>query len=123
MSTDWPERTLPALFFDDDCPLCTRSAWFIDRHDRRRTLRFVALESEEGRALRAAHSELATVDSLIWLERSEDASGTSAFAHSRAVLRVGRYLGGRWALLAWLGWFVPRPMRDAIYRTVARHRK
>ncbi len=123
MSGDWPGGTLPALFFDDDCPLCTRSAWFIDRHDRQRTLRFVALVSEEGRALRVAHPELAVVDSLIWLEAAASDRGTRALAHSAAVLRVGRYLGGVWAWLSWLGWLVPRPLRDAFYRTVARHRK
>jgi predicted DCC family thiol-disulfide oxidoreductase YuxK len=82
----------------------------------------VALESEEGRALRAAHPELAAVDSLIWLESIRGGTATRALAHSRAVLNVGRYLGGRWALLAWVGWFVPRVLRDAIYRIVARHR-
>jgi predicted DCC family thiol-disulfide oxidoreductase YuxK len=122
VSSDWPGGTLPALSFDDACPLCTRSAWFIDRHDRRRALRFVALASDEGRALRAAPPRLADVESLIWLEPAGE-GGTSALAYSAAVLRVGRYLGGRWALLSGLAWAVPRPIRDAIYKSVARHRK
>lgn len=114
---------MPALFFDDECPLCTRSAWFIDRHDRERRLRFVALESDEGRALRTSFPALAKVDSLIWLGAEGAERTPTALHYSAAVLRIGRYLGGWWALLARLAWLVPRPLRDATYRIVARHRK
>lgn len=103
--------------------MCTRSAWFIDRRDRRRTLRLVALASDEGRSLIAAHPWLASVDSLVWLEQGASGVGTRAVARSAAVLAVGRYLGGGWAVLATLGWWVPRPLRDAGYRLVAKHRE
>ena len=122
MSADWAHGSLPALFFDDACVMCSRSAWFIDRRDRRRTLRFVALASEEGRALVAAHPALARVDSLIWLEVDPTHRTTRAFAHSDAVFAVGRYLGGGWSALATVGRLVPRRVRDAVYRLIAKHR-
>jgi predicted DCC family thiol-disulfide oxidoreductase YuxK len=112
----------PTLFIDGDCALCTRTAWFIDKRDRVRTLRFVALESDEGRALRAERPELASIDSLIWVERADDGHYDSILTHSDAVLAVGRYLGRGWRLLALLARPIPVAWRDGIYRLVARHR-
>lgn len=122
MSAHWAHGSLPALFFDDACVMCSRSAWFIDRRDRRRTLRFVALASEEGRALVAAHPALRQVDSLIWLDGDPTHRTTRASAHSDAVFAVGRYLGGGWSALATVGRLVPRRVRDAVYRLIAKHR-
>lgn len=122
MSSLWAHGSLPALFFDDECVMCSRSAWFIDRRDRKRTLRFVALASDEGRAVVAAHPALAHVDSLIWLEADGMGAGTRAFAHSDAVFAVGSYLGGGWGVAVRAGKIVPRPVRDALYRLIARHR-
>lgn len=114
-------RTWPALYYDAQCPLCTRSAWFIDRRDRTRTLRFASLHGDDGDALRAGHPALAAVDSLVWVEANPD-GGPLVRTHSDAVLAVGRYLGGPWRLLAVLAGIVPRAIRDAVYRFVARHR-
>ena len=41
---------------------------------------------------------------------------------SSAVLRVLRYLGGAWSLVAWAGTLVPRSVRDRVYDFIARHR-
>jgi predicted DCC family thiol-disulfide oxidoreductase YuxK len=109
------------LFIDGDCALCTRTAWFIDRRDRKRTLRIAALESDEGRALRLERPELAAIDSMIWIERDE--AGERVLVRSDAALAVGRYLGGGWRLLATVVRVVPRRLRDVVYRSIARHRK
>jgi len=123
VNNEWEHGTLPALFFDDECVMCSRTAWFIDRRDRKRTLRFVALASAEGAAVVAAHPELAKFDSLIWLESGPTAGSTRALAHSSAVLAVGRYLGGGWSIASRIARVVPRSVRDAVYRLIARHRR
>jgi predicted DCC family thiol-disulfide oxidoreductase YuxK len=110
------------LFIDGDCALCTRTAWFIDRRDKVRTLRFAALDSDEGRALRTERPALATIDSLIWVERDADGRLATVLTHSDAVLAVGRYLGREWRLLASLARPIPTAWRNAVYRLVARHR-
>jgi predicted DCC family thiol-disulfide oxidoreductase YuxK len=114
-------RTWPALYYDAQCPLCTRSAWFIDRRDRTRTLRFASLHGSDGDTLRAEHPALAMVDSLVWVEAGSDGEPIVR-THSSAVLAVGQYLGGPWRFLAALARLVPRAIRDAVYRFVARHR-
>lgn len=118
--TDRSDRG-PALYFDAACPLCTRAAWFIDRRDRRRSLRLLSLQGAEGDALRREHPEVAAVDSLVWVDDGSEGRRT-VLTHSAAVIAVGRYLGRGWRVLADIAWCVPRPLRDGVYRFIARHR-
>jgi predicted DCC family thiol-disulfide oxidoreductase YuxK len=92
---------------------------FVLRHERQHGLRFAPLQSELGEAVRARHSELTRVDSMVWVEPS--ASGERVLTRSTAALRVARYVGGPWRVLA-LAAIVPRPIRDAAYDFIARHR-
>jgi len=55
------------------------------------------------------------------VEPAEGANPERVFAHSTAALRVANYLGGSWRLLQ-VARFVPSPLRDAVYRLIARHR-
>jgi len=102
--------------------MCTRSARFIRRRDRRAAVRFVALMSDEGRALLASEPDLANVDSMIWVDRAGPGAERKVRTHSAAVLAVANYLGGGWALLGALARVVPTTWRDRVYRWVARHR-
>ena len=47
--------------------------------------------------------------------------GERSWQHTAAILRVLHALGWPWRL-AWVGWLVPAPLRDALYRWVARNR-
>jgi predicted DCC family thiol-disulfide oxidoreductase YuxK len=111
------------LLYDGTCGFCARSVQFVlDRERRRTTLQFASLQSATGVAACERHSELAAVDSVIWLEPGNSAQPERAYAKSDAVLRVMRYLGGGWSVLAAVGALVPRALRDPIYDLVARHR-
>jgi predicted DCC family thiol-disulfide oxidoreductase YuxK len=107
------------LLYDGTCGLCAASVQFVLRHERQHSLRFAALESEQGRAVRARHPGLAGVDSMIWVEQGP--SGERVLSRSAAALRVASYIGGPWRLAA-LGAIVPRFVRDAAYDLIARHR-
>jgi len=72
-------------------------------------------------ALRARHPELDGVDSMVWVEPDEAANGSRVLVRSDAALRVARYLGGWWRL-ALIARVLPRPIRDAFYNLIARHR-
>ena len=111
------------LLYDGSCGFCAESVQFVLRHDRRRqTLRFASLQGAAGSDVRARHPELDAVDSVIWYEHDADSGRDLLLVRSSAVLRVLRYLGGVWRLLAWLSALVPRPVRDGVYDFVARHR-
>jgi predicted DCC family thiol-disulfide oxidoreductase YuxK len=94
---------------------------FVLRHERRRTLRFAALGGAHARGVVAGHPELAGADSVVWVEPAAASRPERVFVRSAAALRVAGYLGGAWRLLL-VARVVPRPVRDAVYDLVARHR-
>ncbi|HSQ28281.1 MAG TPA: DCC1-like thiol-disulfide oxidoreductase family protein [Gemmatimonadaceae bacterium] len=111
------------LLYDGTCGFCAESVQFVLGHDRRRReLRFASLQGPTGTDVRGRHPELETVDSVIWYEPGSPGEREVILVRSSAVLRVLRYLGGAWRVLAWLGALVPRPLRDSVYDFVARHR-
>lgn len=113
----------PVLLYDGTCGFCARSVQFVLRHERPAgTLRFARLEGPLGTTLRSRHPDLATIDSVLWYEPATASSPERLLWRSRGALRVARYLGGVWSLLASLGALVPRPLRDAVYDWIARHR-
>ena len=112
------------LLFDGTCGFCARSVQFVLDHERhRQTLRFAGLQSALALELRRRHPELDAIDSVIWWEPGTTPHDESIFVRSAAVLRVLRYLGGRWSALATPLSLTPRVIRDRLYDWVARHRK
>lgn len=109
----------PLLLYDGSCGLCAASVQFVLRHERPHTLRFAALESDIGREIRRRHPELWDVDSMMWVE--DGTEGERVWVRSAAALRVARYIGGPWQA-AMIAYLVPRPLRDAVYDLIARHR-
>jgi predicted DCC family thiol-disulfide oxidoreductase YuxK len=113
--------TEPVLLYDGSCGFCNGSVQLVLRHDVHGTLRFAPLQGTFGGAARARHPAVASADSVIWLEPATATAPERALVRSDAALRVARYLGGFWRLLL-IGYLVPRPIRDALYDFVARHR-
>ena len=113
----------PVLLYDGTCGLCAASVCFVLRHDRKGTLLFAPLQGMLGAEILSRHPELDGVDSMIWLDPVDSVRGTAeqVSVRSTAALKVVRYLGG-WSRLLLLGHLVPRPVRDAVYAWVARHR-
>jgi predicted DCC family thiol-disulfide oxidoreductase YuxK len=109
----------PVLLYDGACGFCSALVQTVLRRDRRRTLRFAALQGAYARGLIARHPELAGVDSLVWAETS--ARGERVLVRSEAGLRLARYLAGPWHLALAVR-LVPRALRDSAYDLVARHR-
>jgi predicted DCC family thiol-disulfide oxidoreductase YuxK len=103
------------VIYDGICALCSRSVAFIVRHDKRGRIRFTPLQSEWITLLRQRHPELASADSIIFVTHNV------AWTESDAVIRISMELGGVWRLSGAL-LFIPRFLRDPLYRLVARHR-
>ncbi len=111
----------PVLLYDGACGFCGAAVRVVLRHDRRGTLRFASLAGAFAQGVVERHPELASADSMVWVEPATGGRGERVLTRSAAALRVAAYLGGAWRLLL-AGWLVPRPARDAAYDLVARHR-
>ena len=109
------------ILFDGVCNLCNGFVQFVIRHDARGQFRFAALQSAAGQALLAAHAQPLTPAALANPVSVLLVADSRVYSHSAAVLRIAGLLGGVWRLAA-VGWLLPGPWRDALYRFVARHR-
>jgi predicted DCC family thiol-disulfide oxidoreductase YuxK len=105
------------ILFDGVCNLCSGFVQFVINRDPNGYFRFASLQSDVGQALLTQHglTPAITPETIILLENGH------AYAYSSAVLRIFRRLGGGWPLL-YAGRVLPRFLRDAAYRFVARHR-
>jgi predicted DCC family thiol-disulfide oxidoreductase YuxK len=104
------------VLFDGVCNLCNASVQFLLRRDRERRFRFAALQSAAGRTLLERYG--LPTDSLSTIVVLE---GGRARVQSAAALLLARRLPWPWPLLA-VFTILPRPLRDALYAFVARHR-
>ncbi len=120
VSTETPAPTRHLLLYDGVCALCNRSVRFLLRIDSRKRIFFAPLQGETAAGVRARHRVPETLDSMILVTGLGDDDET-VHAGSTAVLTSLAVVGGLWRVVSWLR-IVPRPLRDLVYRWVARHR-
>lgn len=105
------------VVFDGKCLLCNGWVQFLLRHDRQGRIRFASMQGEQGARL-LNEAGLSAGEGLQTLLVVEDGR---SWQHTAAILRILHRLGWPWRL-ACVGWLVPAPLRDALYRLVARNR-
>jgi predicted DCC family thiol-disulfide oxidoreductase YuxK len=116
-----PSANNPVLLYDGVCGLCNKSVQMILDHDKRKEMRFAALQSDYGKQVISRHPELEKVDSSVFVEHKSGADDERVFIRSNAALRVASYLGGAWKLLL-IFRIIPRPVRDFFYNLFAKYR-
>ncbi|MEM7480998.1 MAG: thiol-disulfide oxidoreductase DCC family protein [Acidobacteriota bacterium] len=118
-----PRQTHQLVLFDGHCHLCDGTVDWLLKRDRKGALTFAPLQGTTAAGLRAAGLLPESQDSLIFVRhaRPETAAGT-VLLHSSAVLAAGSQLGGPWRVLAAVARLVPPPLRDLVYRWIARNR-
>ena len=104
------------LLFDGDCAMCSSLVRFVARRDKHRRIGLEPLRSDAARAQLALHGMVAPpADTLVYLRKGQ------LLTRSTAALYVARDLTGPWRL-AFILIVVPRSLRNAVYRLVAKHR-
>ncbi|PYE56395.1 thiol-disulfide oxidoreductase DCC family protein [Deinococcus yavapaiensis] len=103
------------VLFDGMCNLCSASVQLVIRHDPRGMFRFASQQSAVGRDLMRTHGLSDELRTVVLIE------GGAVYLESDAAVGIAREMGWPWKL-AWSLRFVPRFLRDAVYRFVARHR-
>lgn len=111
-----PKMTAPIFLFDGHCVLCSRGVRYVLRFERVPDMRFVAILSDEGRALAQAHDiDPENPDSFLFIKDGR------AYHASSGVIALARHVGG-FSKLAIIGKILPRPFRDWLYYAVAKNR-
>ena len=106
------------LILDGDCGLCHRLAEFIDKR----------IMDEELLAFRPGNSEDAELlfskmpESLRNLDTVYLIRGGRVYVRSAAAIRCLLYMRVHWRSLFPVLWIIPLPIRDLVYRIVARNR-
>jgi predicted DCC family thiol-disulfide oxidoreductase YuxK len=104
------------VVFDAKCLLCSGWVQFLLKRDHRKIFQFASIQSPAGAKLLAdAGFPVENLETLLLVD------GARTYQHTAAILRVVHQLGWGWRLL-WLGWLVPAPLRDSVYRFCARNR-
>lgn len=106
----------PLLVFDGECVMCSHSAEFVLARDRPRQFRFLAAQSDLGRAL-FDHFGLDSEDFETFLVLHEG----RPYLRSSAALKIAALLGFPWTVFSVFR-LVPRPLRDWVYDLIARNR-
>ena len=109
----WPDDGI--ILYDGVCVLCSGWMRFVLRQDREKLFRFTPIQSDYGRALAQGlgiDPDDPDTNAAVW--------GGIAYRRSDAALRVVSLLPG-WGWVRGLH-MVPRPLRDLVYRCIARSR-
>jgi len=104
------------VFFDGVCNLCNRFVDFLIRHDSHHRLYFASLQSPRGQAARTRVGDSGADPESIVLRHHGN-----TYVRSGAAIRTIALLGGGWRLYRVL-LVIPSPIRDVVYRLVARYR-
>jgi predicted DCC family thiol-disulfide oxidoreductase YuxK len=113
MTNTWPDDDV--ILFDGVCVFCSRWVDFVVTRDTDRRFRFTTIQSPYGaRLARTLGIDPDDPDTNAVIH------GGKAFMQSDAALTVLSTLPGwRWARVLF---FVPKPLRDAVYGLIARNR-
>ena len=106
----------PIYLFDGMCVFCSRGVGYVLKYEKEPDVRFVAIQSQEGRKL-AIENDVDPEEphTFIFVKSGE------IYTLSTAVIRLARHVGG-WA--RWFTWMeiVPRRVRDWLYLRIALNR-
>ena len=106
----------PIIVFDGVCNLCSGSVQFVIRHDHAGVFKFAPVQSVAGRELLQRHGiDPDAVNTFLLVENDE------ASVRSDAALRIAMRFAWPWRALTVFR-VIPRPLRDACYDFIARHR-
>lgn len=104
------------LYYDEFCNLCNTWMKIIKRADRKKSIRFLPIQSEEGiYAIKIIEKPDEKLDTLIY-----EKAGVF-YIQSDAVIQCLKDLGGLWKVIQLLNW-IPKNSRDYIYNIIARNR-
>jgi len=111
--TNWPDDDV--ILYDGVCVFCSRWVRFVAARDAERRFRFTAIQSPYGTRLARAFG----IDPRDPDTNAVIHGGVAYFKSDAALTVLGLLPGWSWVRVLFA---VPKPLRDAVYNTVARNR-
>lgn len=109
-------RDHPIVFFDGVCNFCNYWVNFAIKRDKKKKLRFAALQGETAARILAAHQlPINSLSTVVLIDNGK------VYTQSSAALRISKHLDGGWKLLYGL-MIIPKFIRDFFYNIIARNR-
>jgi predicted DCC family thiol-disulfide oxidoreductase YuxK len=105
------------LFFDGNCAFCSDSVRRVVRLDQQGRVSFAPLQGELAAKMGFSHHAAEQGGTMVLLRESDG----KVFTHSDGWIELASALGGWWRFLT-ITRFIPKPLRDMVYRCVARNR-
>ncbi|MFN6946448.1 MAG: thiol-disulfide oxidoreductase DCC family protein [Cytophagaceae bacterium] len=103
------------ILFDGICNLCDGFVIFILQRDRMKRFKFLSLQSDRAASVLEEYGLENQINSIVLIDNGK------AYTKSTAALRIFKGLNKGWPLLYVLI-IVPKPLRDFIYKFVAKNR-
>lgn len=111
----------PIVLYDGVCGLCNGLVQFLLKRDTHDRLRFASLQSDfSGLVLQRHGADPQDLDT-VYVVLDHDQPNERLLARSDAILHLAGELDGIWRLVT-IGRFVPKALRDAMYKVVAGNR-
>lgn len=111
----------PIVLYDGVCGLCNHLVQFILKRDNKDRFRFASLQSDFAQTLMLKHGVDPHDLDTVYVVRDHLQANEALLARSDAILYMLSELGGVWKI-AVVGRVMPRGLRDALYKIVARNR-
>lgn len=111
----------PIVLYDGVCGLCNHLVQFLLKRDKHDRFRFASLQSEFTSRLLTRHGVDPHDLDTVYVVKNHDQSDEILLARSDAILYMLGQLGGVWSV-AGVGRALPKALRDAVYKVVARNR-
>lgn len=105
------------LFFDGECGFCQGSARLTARFDKRQRISLAPLQGKLSAEMGFSKYADQGAGTMVLLRETDG----KFFLRSDAAIELARALGGLWRILT-LACLIPKPLRDAVYRGIARNR-
>ena len=106
------------LLLDGGCGLCHRLASFMNKNlDSRKKIKFQSIESIHSQELIQNFPKKQQNQDTVYLFRNQ-----KSYTRSSAAIRCLLYLKWYWKIWFPIFWIVPLPLRDFIYKVIAKNR-
>jgi predicted DCC family thiol-disulfide oxidoreductase YuxK len=105
------------LFFDGDCAFCSKSVQQVARFDQNSRISFAPLQGKLAQKSGFQKYISENGGSMVLLRESDG----KIFTHSDSWIELCHALGGFWKIVALIR-FIPKSLRDLVYRWFARNR-